>query len=92
MNETQAIGMAAAFCTTLSFVPQVWRVWKTRSAKDISLGMYGIFVSGVAMWLVYGLRVSDPAIIAANAVTLVLAGSVLAMKLIFDRNEKCGGM
>lgn len=77
--------MAAAFCTTLSFVPQVWRVWKTRSAKDISLGMYGIFVSGVALWLVYGLRVADPAIIAANAITLVLAGSVLVMKLMFDR-------
>lgn len=90
MNETQLIGMTAAFCTTLAFVPQVWRVWKTRSTKDISLGMYSIFVSGVALWLVYGIRMSDAAIIAANAVTLVLAGSVLVMKLVFDYTGRTG--
>ncbi|MGH8744135.1 MAG: PQ-loop domain-containing transporter, partial [Burkholderiales bacterium] len=48
------LGFVAGIFTTVAFVPQAWQVWKTRSVKDISLGMYLIFSTGVGLWLVYG--------------------------------------
>jgi MtN3 and saliva related transmembrane protein len=77
------IGALASVLTTISFVPQVWRVWKTRSARDLSLPMYLIFTMGVALWLVYGVMLGSWPIIVGNAITVVLAGMVLAMKLKF---------
>jgi MtN3 and saliva related transmembrane protein len=75
------IGMIAGTLTTIAFVPQVWRVWKTRSTGDISLGMYAVFTTGVAFWLAYGLLLGAWPIIVANLVTLALTGTVLALKL-----------
>lgn len=77
------IGAVAAVLTTVAFVPQVWRIWKTRSARDLSLPMYAIFTVGVALWFVYGLELGAWPIIACNGLTLLLAGTVLAMKLRF---------
>ena len=77
------IGALASVLTTISFIPQVWRVWKTRSARDLSLPMYLIFTTGVAPWLVYGVMLGSWPIIVGNAITVVLAGIVLAMKLKF---------
>lgn len=75
------IGMIAGTLTTIAFVPQVWRVWKTRSTKDISLGMYLVFTAGVVFWLAYGLMLGAWPIIIANVVTLALTGTVLGLKL-----------
>ncbi|MFO0115104.1 MAG: SemiSWEET transporter [Betaproteobacteria bacterium] len=75
------IGSVAAFLTTVAFVPQVVKIWRSRSAKDVSLPMYVVFTLGVAMWLVYGLLLGAMPIIIANCVTLVLAMSVVVMKL-----------
>jgi MtN3 and saliva related transmembrane protein len=75
------IGSVAAFLTTVAFVPQVVKIWRSRSAKDISLPMDVVFTLGVAMWLVYGLLLGAMPIIIANCVTLVLAMSVVVMKL-----------
>ena len=69
------IGMIAGTLTTIAFVPQVWRVWKTRSTSDISLGMYLVFTTGVIFWLAYGLMLGAWPIIVANAVTLALTGT-----------------
>ena len=77
------IGALAGALTTIAFIPQVWRVWQTRSARDLSLSMYLIFTAGVALWLVYGIVLGALPIIVCNSVTLVLAGTVLAMKLRF---------
>jgi len=77
------IGALASTLTTIAFVPQVWRAWRTRSARDLSLSMYLIFTSGVVLWLLYGLMLGAMPIIVGNAVTLLLAGTVLAMKLKF---------
>ncbi|MES2252554.1 MAG: SemiSWEET transporter [Pseudomonadota bacterium] len=81
-------GYIAGFCTTLAFLPQVIRTYKTQSAKDISLGMYLVFCFGVVMWLFYGFSIHSMAIIWANTATILLAGSMLLMKIIFDRREK----
>ena len=75
------IGMVAGFCTTLSFLPQVIQVWRTRSVDDISLCMYSTFVFGVCMWLIYGIVSQQIALIITNSITLGLSGSVLAMKV-----------
>ncbi|HRC60493.1 MAG: SemiSWEET transporter [Propionivibrio sp.] len=84
MNTTaSAVGYAAAILTTISFVPQVLKVWRTRSARDVSLGMYSLFTLGIFTWLVYGVLIESWPVILANFVTLVLAGMVLAMKLKF---------
>lgn len=77
------IGYVAATLTTVSFVPQVIKVLQTRSTKDVSLGMYGLFTLGVALWLVYGIMISAWPVILANAITCLLAGAVLIMKLIY---------
>ena len=75
------IGMIAGTLTTIAFVPQVWRVWKTRSTKDISLSMDLVFTAGVVFWLAYGLMLGAWPIIVANVVTLALTGTVLGLKL-----------
>jgi MtN3 and saliva related transmembrane protein len=75
------LGFAAATCTTLAFAPQFLKVWKTRSTEDISLGMFLVLVLGVALWLLYGLLSGDAPLVASNAITLVLAGGILFMKL-----------
>jgi MtN3 and saliva related transmembrane protein len=80
-NLSSTIGFLAASLTTISFVPQVRKVWRTRSAKDVSLGMYFLFTLGVAMWLVYGILIHAWPVIVANAITLVLAGAVLVMRI-----------
>ena len=85
MTITEAIGFGAAACTTLAFVPQVLKVWQTRSVADISLTMYLVFLFGLAQWLSYGILLHSWPIIVANAATMVLAGAVLGMKLVFGR-------
>lgn len=87
-NWTGLLGALAGTCTTLAFVPQVWRVWKTRSVADISLGMYVVFVSGVGLWLAYGVLIHSWPIVVTNLVTFVLAGLVLVMKIVFDRQAQ----
>lgn len=80
-----SVGFAAAFLTTVAFVPQVLKIWRTRSAKDVSLGMYSLFSLGVALWLAYGVLIASWPVIVANGVTLLLTGAVVAMKLKFSR-------
>jgi MtN3 and saliva related transmembrane protein len=75
------IGAIAALCTTVAFVPQVIKSWRTRDLSGISLPMYTIFTLGVILWLVYGLLIGDWPVIIANAITALLAGVVLLLKL-----------
>ncbi len=83
MNATDWIGSAAATLTTVAFIPQAWKIWRTRHTADISLGMYALFTLGVALWLIYGIFLVSWPIIIANSITLLLAGAVLVMKLKF---------
>ncbi|MEM9739682.1 MAG: SemiSWEET transporter [Pseudomonadota bacterium] len=81
MLNADIIGTLAACLTTASFLPQAVKVLQTRQTEGISLAMYTMFCLGVALWLVYGLLASAMPVILANAVTLVLASGILAMKL-----------
>lgn len=81
------IGAIAATLTTVSFIPQVVRIIRTKHTQDISLSMYIIFTIGVALWLVYGIILGKLPIIVANVVTLLLTGIILYFKLM-DEVEK----
>lgn len=76
------LGYPAAFLTTIAFVPQAWQSWRTRDLSGISLSMYALFTSGVALWLSYGVVIGSLPVIAANMVTLPLASVVLWLKVV----------
>ncbi|MBI3525465.1 MAG: SemiSWEET transporter [Betaproteobacteria bacterium] len=76
------IGYVAGILTTVAFLPQVLQSWRTRNLSGVSLTMYSLFTTGVALWLGYGVLLDSWPIIIANAVTLALASMVLALKLI----------
>ena len=85
-GAVQNLGFAAAFCTTAAFVPQLVRVLRFRSARDISMPTFLLFSVGVFLWLLYGLYTGSRPVIASNIVTLVLSLSILFLKLRYDRN------
>jgi MtN3 and saliva related transmembrane protein len=84
-SRVEDLGFVAAFCTTAAFVPQLVRVVRLRSARDISLPTFLMFSVGVFLWLLYGLYTGSKPVIASNAVTLVLSVSILVLKLHYDR-------
>jgi len=88
MNLQDTLGLAAAVLTTGSFVPQALLTLRTRDVSGISLGMYSAFTTGVALWLAYGLMLRDWPIVLANAVTLVLAATILVTKIVVDRRRR----
>ncbi|MBZ0106274.1 MAG: SemiSWEET transporter [Sulfuricella denitrificans] len=78
---SELVGYPAAILTTIAFVPQAWKSWRTRDMSGISLPMYALFTLGVALWLTYGLIIASTPIIIGNGITLVLAAMVLWLKL-----------
>ena len=81
----EVIGLVAGTLTTIAFLPQVFRVWHRRSARDISLPTFILLCSGVALWLVSGILKDSISLILANGVTFFLAMGILVGKLHFDR-------
>jgi len=77
----EVIGIAAALLTTTSFLPQALRIWRSRSARDVSLTMYLMMFAGQILWLAYGLVIGSVSLVLANAAGLMLVGSVLLLKL-----------
>ncbi len=85
--STDWIGSLAAVLTTVSFVPQAWRTWRTRDVSGISLVMYAVFTVGVGLWLVYGLMLGEMPLIVANAITFTLALMILGMRICYGRSS-----
>jgi MtN3 and saliva related transmembrane protein len=81
------IGYCAAFLTTIAFLPQAIQSWRTRDLSGISVGMYSLFTTGVGLWLIYGLHIDKWPIILANALTFVLALSILLLKILSLRRS-----
>ena len=84
MDSATLVGYLAGFLTTLAFVPQVLKTWKSKSASDLSLGMFSVFSLGVLCWLIYGILLAEVPMILWNTVTLILALALMVMKLKFD--------
>ena len=83
MHGTELLGLIAGLFTTIAFVPQVVKIWKSKHAQDVSLAMFAIFSTGVALWIVYGFIIGSLPVILANSVTFALALAVLILKLYF---------
>jgi MtN3 and saliva related transmembrane protein len=77
----EAVGYLAGMLATIAFLPQLLKTLRDRSAKDISLGMYALFCSGVTLWLIYGLLISSWPVVISNVITLALSGTVLLLKV-----------
>lgn len=81
MDYVAIIGLVAAALTVIAFLPQLMKVWKTRSTRDISLGMFSIFCAAVFLWFAYGILTSDRPVIIANLLVFVQALVILAFKV-----------
>ena len=83
MTLLEVMGFVAATLTTAAFVPQVFKTFKERSAKDISLSMYLVLLLGIVLWVFYGLYIASMPIVIANMVTGVLVALMIWMKIRF---------
>jgi MtN3 and saliva related transmembrane protein len=81
---TELIGLLAGFCTTLSLVPQLHRMWRSKSAHDLSLAMFFVFGVGVVLWLLYGISIRSLAVISTNSVSLVLVVVIYSLALHYE--------
>ena len=81
MNYVEIIGFAAAISTTIAFLPQAIKTWKTRRTKDLSIGLFSLLTIGVLLWLVYGILINSGPVIIANVFTFILASTILIFKL-----------
>lgn len=81
MDPVTVLGLAAGILSTSSFLPQVIKIWKTRSARDLSYGMIVLFLSGISLWFLYGVQVQALPIILANGVTIILLLILLGLKI-----------
>ena len=89
MTLLDLLGLSAGFLTTISFVPQVVKIWRSKSAADISTSMFALFSLGLILWLIYGIYLQSMPIILANSVTLILTAIILILKYhyAFKRNQ-----
>jgi MtN3 and saliva related transmembrane protein len=87
INSIEMLGIFAGICTTFSFLPQIKKVWISRSAKDISLHMYIVYCSGLLLWTMYGILMESVSLILANFITFIFAFSILIMKLRWRSRE-----
>ena len=75
-----SIGLVAGLLTTTAFIPQVLKIYRTKSGKDISARMFSLFSAGIVLWLVYGILLHSVPLILSNVVTLVLSLTIIALK------------
>jgi MtN3 and saliva related transmembrane protein len=81
MDAITLLGLIAGTLTTIAFLPQLVKTWKSKSAKDVSFGMLSIFGTGVVLWIGYGILISALPVILANVVTLLLVSAILLLKI-----------
>lgn len=86
--ETTVIGGVAGFLTSIAVIPQMIKTWRTRHARDLSLWQQIILITGLALWLSYGLLLGDLPLILSNSFTLVCYVLLLLMKIFYDRGDK----
>lgn len=87
MNQVLIIGIAASVLTAISLLPQLIKIWKDKKAEDVSIGMLLVLFAGLCLWVWYGIKISDPIIIAANGFSILINICVLGLTL-FYKNKK----
>jgi MtN3 and saliva related transmembrane protein len=88
MNWITLIGSAAAICSTASFVPQAWKIIRTRDTSALSARMYAVTVTGFSLWLAYGILLGEWPLIVTNAVCLAMSAFILAMRILPQRKKE----
>ena len=83
MDSAKIIGLVAGLLTTISFVPQVVKTWRSKSAKDLSLVMFLLYCTGMLLWTIYGFMLNELPLILWNIITLVLSLVILFFKIKF---------
>ncbi|MBX2914790.1 MAG: SemiSWEET family sugar transporter [Cyclobacteriaceae bacterium] len=83
MDAAKILGLVAGFLTTVAFIPQVVKTWRSKSARDLSLVMFSLFCAGVFLWMIYGFMINELPVILWNIITLMLALIILFFKLRF---------
>ena len=86
-NYIDLFGFLAALLTTIAFLPQVFKTWKTKSADDVSLTMLILFNIGLICWIIYGLNIDSIPIVLANVVTFIFNFSILILKINYSKNK-----
>ncbi len=81
-------GFMAALLTTIAFLPQLYKTWKTRSADDVSLIMLILFIIGLICWIIYGLKINSTPILVANIITFIFNFSILILKIRYRKNKE----
>jgi MtN3 and saliva related transmembrane protein len=81
----ELIGSAAGFCTTISLAPQLYKIWRNKSARDLSPAMFIVFGLGILFWLLYGVFAKSPSVIVANGATLMLVIPILILERRYGR-------
>ena len=87
MPFTQILGYTAGAITSLTFLPQVIKTWKEKSAKDVSLLMFIVAASNEVLWIVYGILQNDWVIILTNVCVLAMSLVMVFLKLRYDRKR-----
>ena len=88
LNYIDLFGFLAALLTTIAFLPQLYKTWKTKSADDVSLIMLILFITGLICWIIYGLEINSIPILVANVVTFIFNFSILILKLAYRNNNQ----
>lgn len=87
MDFITILGFTAGICVTISVVPQIVKVWKTKKVKDISLLTFGILTFGIALWIVYGILKKDIPILVTNSISFLL-NILMIYFIIYYEKEK----
>jgi MtN3 and saliva related transmembrane protein len=88
MSLVTLIGSLAALCSTVSFVPQAWKIIRTRDTSGLSARMYAVTVAGFSLWLAYGILLGEWPLIVTNAVCLALSAFILMMRILPQRKKE----
>ena len=87
-NYIDLFGFLAAFLTTIAFLPQLYKTWKTKSADDVSLIMLILFITGLMCWIIYGLNINSIPILVANVITFIFNFSILILKITYSKTKE----
>jgi MtN3 and saliva related transmembrane protein len=90
MEFTTTLGLIAGSLTTIAYLPQLIKTWRSKSADDLSWSMLITLCVGIVLWLVYGSYVHDIPVICANVVTLILSSIILGLKIRYKRSGEMG--
>ncbi|MAD13293.1 MAG: hypothetical protein CMC04_11355 [Flavobacteriaceae bacterium] len=87
MIDIEIIGFIAAILTTSAYLPQAFKIWRTKNAESVSLSMYSVMFLGIFLWLVYSIYLKRPSMIFANVITIIIISTIIFLKIKSKKNS-----